>query len=185
MKIINKDAAYVQKNDVESLSVVDLPIPLSIYKKLLEFSPTFINKNNRYDLAPKLVNDGNRYDFVKLDDESEVEYFKGIDWIVDYNDYKDLSEEEIKAAIHSVDEEHDAIYDAYYDMTEEERDKHHDMFKRINTLELKRFAIGEILWFIQGHIKFELPEGVDYPKYYVQPGYVKKFPNLPNNNSDN
>ena len=80
MKIITNDSAYVQKNDIAYLNSSDLPIPASIFMKVFGNGVT-------------IINDSNRYDFVKFDEESEIEYFKGLDWMINYNEVKDLSEE--------------------------------------------------------------------------------------------
>jgi hypothetical protein len=82
VKIINSDSAYVQKNDIAYLNSFDLPIPFSIFMKVFGNGVT-------------IINDSNRYDFVKFDEESEIEFFKGLDWMIDYNEVKDLSEDEI------------------------------------------------------------------------------------------
>ncbi len=82
MKIITNDSAYVQKNDISYLNLSDLPIPASIFMKVFGNGVT-------------IINDSNRYDFVKFDEESEIEYFKDLDWMIDYNEVKDLSEDEI------------------------------------------------------------------------------------------
>ena len=39
-------------------------------------------------------NDNNRYEFVKFEDKNEIEFFKNLDWMVDYNSVKDLNEED-------------------------------------------------------------------------------------------
>ena len=172
MKIINKDVAYVQKNDIAYLNTTDLPIPLSIYAKVFGFETS-------------IVNDNNRYSFIKLDDKSEIEYLKGIDFVVDYNDYKDLSEEEMTKILDSIKDEYYKVVDEFNAMTKEERTKHHNLITQSENLEFKYCTIRDILWFTQGHIKFELPEGVDYPKHYKKPISGKVFFNKPNSNVNN
>ena len=92
MKIITNNSVYVQKNDIAYLYMSNLPISSSIFMKFFGNGAT-------------IVNDRNRYDFVKFNQQSEIEYFKGLDWMIGYNEVKDLSEHEIvKLAINIVKE---------------------------------------------------------------------------------
>ncbi len=162
MKIITNDSAYVQKNDISYLNLSDLPIPASIFMKVFGNGVT-------------IINDSNRYDFVKFDEESEIEYFKDLDWMIDYNEVKDLSEDEIIKLAESIGEEQDKIATTFNSMAEEERKNHADMVTKCDLLEFKFYSLRDVLWFKQGHIPMELPEGVDYPEGYAQEKSIKKL----------
>ena len=161
MKIITNDSAYVQKNDISYLNSSDLPIPASIFMKVFGNGVT-------------IINDSNRYDFVKFDEESEIEYFKDLDWMIDYNQVKDLSEDEMIKLAESIGEERDGIANSFNSMSEEERKKHTDMVTKCDLLEFKFYSLRDVLWFKQGYISMELPEGIDYPEGYDQEKSVKK-----------
>lgn len=145
MKIINSDSVYVQKNDIAYLNSSDLPIPASVYMKVFGKGVT-------------IINDSNRYDFVKFEEKSEIEYFKGLDWMIDYNKVKDLSEDEIIKLAESIGEERDEIASTFNSMPEEERKQHTDMVTKCDLLEFKFYSLRDILWFKQGHISMNLPE---------------------------
>lgn len=66
MKIITEEAVYIQKNDIEHLYLVELPIPSSIFIKV--FGNGVIT-----------INDDNRYDFIRFSGEKEIEFFKSLD----------------------------------------------------------------------------------------------------------
>ena len=161
MKIITNDSAYVQKNDISYLNLSDLPIPASIFMKVFGNGVTIINDSNRYDF--------------KFDEESEIEYFKDLDWMIDYNEVKDLSEDEIIKLAESIGEEQDKIATTFNSMAEEERKNHADMVTKCDLLEFKFYSLRDVLWFKQGHIPMELPEGVDYPEGYAQEKSIKKL----------
>ena len=93
-----------------------------------------------------IINDSNRYDFVKFDEESE-----------------------------SIGEERDKIATTFNSMAEEERKNHADMVTKCDLLEFKFYSLRDVLWFKQGHISMELPEGVDYPEGYAQEKSIKKL----------
>lgn len=141
MKIITNDSAYVQKNDISYLNLSDLPIPASIFMKVFGNGVT-------------IINDSNRYDFVKFDEESEIEYFKDLDWMIDYNEVKDLSEDEIIKLAESIGEEQDKIATTFNSMAEEERKNHADMVTKCDLLEFKFYSLRDVLWFKQGHIQW-------------------------------
>ena len=66
-----KEAVYVQMQDFMELNLRDIPIPSFIYEV---FKGVII------------VDDSNRFDFVRFDDDQEVKFFKGIDFIIDYDE---------------------------------------------------------------------------------------------------
>lgn len=145
MKIINSDSIYVQKNDIAYLNLSNLPIPVSVFIKVFGNGAT-------------IINDSNRYDFVKFEKESEIEYFKRLDWMIDYNEVKDLSEDEIIKLAKSIGEEREKIVTTFNSMSEEERKQHTDMVTKCDLLEFKFYSLRDILWFKQGHISIKLPE---------------------------
>ncbi len=155
MKIITEKAVYVQMNDIIHLNRTDLPIPASIFMKV-------------FGHGIVIVNDSNRYDFQKFDKDSEMEFFKGIDWMVDYNAVKDLSDDEIIKIGQSIAQAKNEIAQQFNSMSEEERKKNLGMVAQCELLDFKMYSLRDILWFRQGHLKMTLPEGVDYPDGFVQ-----------------
>lgn len=161
MKIITNDAAYVQKNDIAYLTSFDSTIPASIFLKLFGNSIT-------------IIDDSNRYDFVKFEKESEIEYFEKIDWMIDYNEVKDLNEDEIIKKAEKIMKEREEIATTFNSIAECERKYHNDMVTKCDLLEFKIYSLRDFLWFKQGYIPMELPEGIDYPEGYVQENDLKK-----------
>ena len=149
MKIITNDAAYVQLNDIAYLNHSDLPIPASIFTKVYGDSVFYIDNNNRYD-------------FIKFDEKSEIKFFKSIDWMVDFNEVKDLNEEEIISLGQSMAEEKNTIAKKFNEMTEKNKKKNMDMVSKCELLDFKIYSLRDILWFKQGHIKMILPDCIDY-----------------------
>lgn len=151
MKIITDDAIYVQKNDItylnQYLSLSNLPIPSSIFEKV--FGRNIV-----------IIDNSNRYEFIKFDKPEEIEFFQGIDWMIDYNKVKDLSEEEIIALAKSIAEENNEIARRFNSMTPEERKKNINMAFQYELLDFKICSLRDILWFKQGHIKMDLPKGI-------------------------
>lgn len=144
MKVFKNDSVYVQNNDLAYLNSTDLGIPASIYMKYIGNGKT-------------ITNDNNRYDFIKFDEDSEIEFFKGLDWIIDYNEVKDLSEDEIIKISESIGKEHEEIATSFNSMSRKEQQQHNDLITKCDFLEFKFYSIIDFLWFKQGHISMELP----------------------------
>lgn len=60
-------------------------------------------------------------------------------------------------------------------MTPEERKENMDMVSQCELLDFKMYSLRDVLWFKQGHIKMELPEGVDLPVGFEQGRGIKKL----------
>ena len=108
MKIITDIAVYVQKNDIAYLNQTELPLPASIFMKV-------------FGNGIVIIDDSNRYEFVEFDTPEEIEFFKGIDWMIDYNAVKDLSEEETIALGQNIAEEKNGIAQRFNSMPPAER----------------------------------------------------------------
>lgn len=162
MKIITDNAVYVQKNDIVCLTQTDLAIPSSIFMKV-------------FGNGIVIIDDGNRDEFVKFEVPEEIEFFKGLDWMIDYNEVKDLSEEEIIALGQSIIEEKNSIAQRFNSMVPQEREENMNMVSQCELLDLKMYSLRDVLWFKQGHIKMELPEGVDLPAGFEREKGIKKL----------
>lgn len=81
MKIAVNNVIYVQKNDLELL-IKNEEYPDTLALKL-------------YSKSSSVVDNVNRYNFVKIEEQAEIDFINGIDWILDYSLFKDLTEEEL------------------------------------------------------------------------------------------
>ena len=81
MKIITDNAAYVQLNDIAFLANSDKEMPASILMKVA--------------YEPIIINNKNRFQFVKFENQTEIDFFKSLDWLLDYNFLKDLKKSQI------------------------------------------------------------------------------------------
>ena len=162
MKIITSDGVYVQKKDIAFLPhSMNLPIPESILLKA--------NGNGI------VITEDNKYEFFKFQEKEEIEYFKNLDWIIDYNEIKDLSEENIKKWIKNIEKNIQTIATEFNSMTKEERKGNRKTVAEYDLLEFKLDSLRELFWFKQGYLPMELPENIDYTKDYVQEKERKKL----------
>lgn len=152
MKIILKKTAYVQMNDLGFLAYIGIPTPESIFMKLSKKGVVVNNRNS------VLIDDRNRYDFMEFNKPEEIEFFKNLDWMIDYNDVKDLTNIEFIDLGRSFTHQRNLICREFNAMSEEEQDKHQDMVQQSDLLKFKIYSLRDILWFKQGHIEMKLPE---------------------------
>ncbi len=163
MKIITDNAVYVQKNDIAYLNQTDIAFPVSIFMKVF------------FGNGVVIINDSNRYEFVEFDKPEEIKFFKDIDWMIDYNAVKDLSEQETIALGQRIAEEKNSIAQRFNSMPPEEREKNMNMVSQYELLDFKMYSLRDVLWFKQGRIKMQLPDGVDLPIGCVREKGIRKL----------
>ena len=174
MKIITNDAIYVQKNDIAYLNNTNITIPASIFMKV-------------FGKGIVIINDLNRYEFVKFEDKKEIDFFKQLDWIIDYEDVRNLNEKEILKLARTVADEKAKIALEFNKMSEKEMAANTDMVDEYELLKYKLYSLRDVLDFTRGELKFNLPEGVEYPTYYQvkeEKGIKRLFKKI-NKNSNN
>lgn len=148
MKIITNKKAYVQLNDLSYLmrAMEDESIPASIVNKV--FGQVFI------------CTDSNRYEFETFDSPEEIEFFKNLDYSVDYMELKDLSDEEIIEYGNSIVNKQNEIADKFNSMSDEEKEKNRNLVKEHELLQFKMLSVRDILWMRNGKLKVKLPSEV-------------------------
>lgn len=160
MKIIANNVAYVQKKDIDYIKQSDLKIPEFIFFKV--FSTNNINENNEYE-------------FVKFTKSNEIEYFKNLDWIIDYYQVKNLTEDDIIKLIEETAVQINKIADKFNKMNDHKKEKHLDMLIKCELLDYKMNSLRDALWFKQGHINMKLPVIFDYQSIYANVKEKKKI----------
>lgn len=105
-----------------------------------------------------IVTDENRYEFIEFSSPEEIDFFKKCDWMVDYNTFDDMTEEEIVEYACQINEERNKTATSFNELSEEEREKQYiQVSTKIELLEFKMWSVRDILWHKQGHLKFPLP----------------------------
>jgi len=153
MKLFVNNKVYVQKNDLAYFmrGTEGISIPSSIINKV--FGQVFI------------VTDENRYEFVEFSSPEEIDFFKKCDWIVDYNLFDGMTENQIVEYGCQINAERNKIATSFNELPEEERERQYiQASTKIELLEFKMWSVRDILWHKQGHLKFTLPNGtnIDY-----------------------
>lgn len=153
MKIKTNNGIYVQKNDIAYLSISNLNIPASIFMTMFGSEIT-------------IIDDSNRYDFVKFSNPEEIEFLSKIDWIIDYNEIKDLSKKQLIEKAKSILEEQRIICKKYNSMSSHDKKLNKELYTKCELLDYEINSLADFLALKEGNSKIELPDGIDYPKDY-------------------
>ena len=151
MKIILKNKVYVQRNDLINLmyivSMLSIPCPTSIFEKL--YGPIFV------------CDGSTKYEFLEFKGSEAVEFFKSLDYIVDYDELMIKSDDELIEYGKCIDKEVDTIIDEFNAKSEVERRNEYERTDAlINSKKLKLYGIRDFMLYRKGDIKFDLPKGI-------------------------
>ena len=118
-----KEVVYVQVQDIMYLDSTVPVIPASIYLKLLG------------DEGKVFVTDANRFDFVRFESEEEVDYFKKMDFIVDFNEYKNYTDKQMYEVCNKFIKKANELEKAWSEMSDAEKKQNKQMLQEHDHLE--------------------------------------------------
>jgi hypothetical protein len=148
MKIFNvengKEKVYVQMNDMGYLNSTDIPVLASIYLKVFD-KPTFIS-------------DDNRMEFISFDDPSEVEYFKGLDFILDYGSYKKLSLDELETKGQELLKQQREKAEKFNELSDEGKRENEHLIQECENLDYMISYVQEFYWLKNGQKTMSFPQ---------------------------
>lgn len=149
MKILTNDGIYVQKNDMAYLTHSETAIPASIFMSVFGVG------------SYTIIDDSNRYEFIKFTGKEEVEFLKSLDWIVDYNAVKDLTQDELEKMFNELAEKRKTLAQKFNNMPIDERMKNVDIIEMCENLRFKMLSINDVNLFRSGKLAMTLPEGFE------------------------
>ena len=151
-----KEVVYVQMQDIMHLiNQSDLPVPVSIYTKVFT--------------GVTIVNDSNRFDFVRFDEEHEVSFFRDLEFVIDYDKYKDLTDEQLEEESQKLAVKANEIAKKWNNMSEEERKQNTNLLQEHENLGYMLNFLSEI--YAVKHRKRKMP----FPKF-VKVSKTKRKP---------
>lgn len=146
-----KEAVYVQMQDIMYISnEIDMPIPASIFTKVFT--------------GVVIVNDSNRFNFVRFDEEHEVKFFRDLDFIIDYDKYKDLTDEQLEEEGEKLENNANEIVKKWNSMNEEERQENSSLFDEYNNIVYMLKFISEVYAVKHGKRSMPFPDFVKMPE---------------------
>lgn len=110
-----------------------------------------------------IVDDSNRFDFVRFDDEEEVKFFKEVDFILDYNKYKDMTDDQLENEWRKLVTKSNEIAKKWNEMSEDEREKNINLFQEYENLKYMMNFLKEIYAIKHNKMSMTFPEFVQIP----------------------
>lgn len=154
-----KEVVYVQMQDIMHLNQSDLPIPASIYTKVFT--------------GVTIVNDSNWFDFVRFDEEHEVRFFRDLEFVIDYDKYKDLTDEQLEEEGQTLAVKANEIAEKWNNMSEEERKQNSNLLQEHENLGYMLNFLSEIYAVKHRKRTMPFPEFVQVPKAKRKPFFKK------------
>jgi hypothetical protein len=143
MKLFRNNKVYVQMNDVMFAMNHSNAIPAVIVNQIFK------------DVV--IVTNENRMDFVSFDDKVAIDYFRKLDFIVNYDDYKDLSIEELDAKAEIILKKIKDIVDKYNNLSSKKIRENQELINEYEKLEYVINYLGEIRGIKLGTNHMDIP----------------------------
>lgn len=148
MKISSNNNIYIQVIDLLWLNTLNIDMPDIIKRKLFKVSYNLINGSI------------NNTDFIYFDSNEIIKYFNNLDWIIDYNEVKDLSLIELINYSNDIKNKCNNLIKKYNKMNYYDKLINSSIKDEINYLNIKWFGIRDYILFKIGIIKYMLPEDI-------------------------
>lgn len=156
-----KEAVYVQMQDIMYLSnETDTPIPAPIFTKVFT--------------GVTIVNDSNRFEFVRFDEEHEVKFFRDLEFIIDFDQYKGLSDEQLEDEAQKFGAKANEIAEKWNGMTEEERKQNASLYDDHRNLGYMINFLSEIYAIKHGKRTMPFPDFVKMPEKPKKKPFFKR-----------
>lgn len=155
-----KEKVYIQNVDMIYLKKLEKIFPSSIFSKLF---------GKEYEL----IMEQNEYDFISFNDPHEIQFFDDIDWIIDYDEYINLTIKEIN-------DKYSVLYDKllYFankldSMSEQELKDNYDVYNQHEQIEYTLKSYIEIQKIKLGRKTLNFPW--DVKEEQKEKGKLKSF----------
>ena len=142
------------------LNNTDMPIPVFIYEKVFN--------------GIVIVDDSNRFDFVRFDKEHEVKFFKKLDFVIDYDQYKDLTDEQLEEEGQKFATEANEIAERWNSMTPEERQQNSNLLQEHENLGYMLSFLSEVYAVKHGKRSMPFPDFVKLPEKPKKKPFFKR-----------
>jgi len=143
MKVFKNGKVYVQNEDLILILRSGELMPTSVLEKF-------------YGNGPVIIVQDNMEDYVEFEETDQVEFFKRLDWIVDYDEVKNLSLEELEKLYDATKDEMVKIRNKYSDLSQNDDCYEKDSI-RFELLGNKLYSLSKIQYFKARKLELALP----------------------------
>lgn len=143
MKVFKNGKVYVQNEDLILILRSGELMPTSVLEKI-------------YGNGPVIIVQDNMEDYVEFEETDQVEFFKRLDWIVNYDEVKNLSTEELEKLYDDTKDELVKIRNKYSDLSQNDDCYEKDSI-RFELLGNKLYSLSKIQYFKARKLELALP----------------------------
>ena len=136
MKVFNNGTLYVQKKDLMYLLIFDINMPKELKENL-----------KRIDLS-----ENNQNTFVRFTLKEEIAYYNSLPWIIDYDEYMDLTDNEILELGNKIARKMKRIINK--SINSPKKNEYLDEYKHLS---IQMESLRDFFWYKRGFINFEVP----------------------------
>lgn len=155
MKIITESSVYVQRKDIGELLRSDMPMPGLISLLGNSSFSAFINNINGEE-------------FVRFVEDDECQYFMNQDWILDFDDVKNLSFDELIKLGQQTSNERNDISNKFNSLPKKEKNELYDeTILTCKLLDHKIRSIKDFIFIKKGLIAVPWPIDVKIPENMI------------------
>lgn len=157
-----KETVYVQMEDMMRLNQSSIPIPVSIFEKVFTHGIIYVNSSNRFN-------------FVKFDEEHEVNFFREIEFILDYDQYKDLTDEQLDKEGRELTNKANKIAEKWNSMSVDEKEQNSNLIEEHDNIYYMLHFLVEIIAVKHGKRSMPFPDFVKLPTKPKKKGFFQRL----------
>lgn len=155
MKIFRGDSVYIQKKDASDIAHMK-PTNANVMMGIIEACGG--------DCFYCSGGDDN-FRFIKIVGNSLIEWVREQEWILDYDEVKDKTKEEIMDFGQSLAEQKNQLASRYNRMSrlEQHKTKGRELYLKCECLTSKMYQVADYVHYLEGKCVYEFPIGVEPP----------------------
>lgn len=148
MKVFRNNKVFVQKCDIANLMNIiaglEMPVPNSVLMAV--YKDGFVCSSESL------------YEFMELEGDDVIEFFRNLDYIVDYDELEGKSIEELTEFGISIEKEISALIDEFNSKDENYRKKHFNKASvECDVKRLKMMGVADYIHLLEGKLSFSIP----------------------------
>ena len=147
MKVFINNKVYVQIKDIlfisRMLSNIKMECPKSVLVRMFQ-----IIRSNE-----------NKYNFIEFSNKEEIDFFKKLDFIISYKEYKNITHEKMTGYIENIGNDLYILAEKFQDLSEKEQENKYEKYQALcEEKYYKMESIREIYKISIGELSIDLPK---------------------------
>ena len=143
----NKDKLYLQISDIIFIFQHELNLPDSVKEDF----------NEKLKIKTTRGLEDNPYTFKLFTEPETITFVNGLDYIVDYSEYKQLTVPEIYEKAYLLQDKKQELAVSFNKLSLKDREKKQDVVNLCDELDFTILSLRDLVWFKEGSISMIIP----------------------------